>query len=412
MSVTNLYPPSDKACIYDGVWWTATSDNIDQTNFKFVFDVYDADDNQLIRAKIFPDPNTGRGYFDVSGVLRSAVNLEWFKFDYTLQFYNQVLNNTNNLKIEYKVKVGEEYNVGSSGITSLDEISGQTYAYNSINDVWAKGNDYKFAPTTAVGVTEPYGYVSNRPFVTNSQYSKEPILIGVHIKYVDTPLDYFNKFTIKKYNSAGTLLATNYDVYELNPGDDYYMMVNIGVEGINNVMGAGYINSDVAYYTIQIGKDVFRVNLQCNGMYELYTLTFLNRLGMFDTARFSCVNKLIMDVQKKSFERRDVSFNDTGVSYKVAGTNQYNETKINYDGVINWNLKLTMDFPTDEEYEWLSELIYSTKIVLTKYIDGVAYHYPCTIKNSNYEYIQRLSSKLKTLEIEVELGQKRNQMRR
>ena len=117
-----------------------------------------------------------------------------------------------------------------------------------------------------------------------------------------------------------------------------------------------------------------------------------------------------MNVTRKSFERRDVTFNNTGVSYKTDRV--FNESKVNFDGVIDWTINLTMDYPTDAEYEWLSELIYSSKIVLSKVIDGQVRFYPCTIKNSNYEYIKRLSSKLKTLEIEVEIGQKRNQIRR
>lgn len=410
MSITNLYQPSAKACIYDGVWWTALSDKKDETNFKYIFDVFDADGNQLIRSKVYPDPATGRGYFDVSGVLRSAVNLNWGGFFSPLQFYYQVFNNTNHLKVEYSVQVGEEYNVGASGITYLNEASGQTFAFNSINDMWTKGNDYKFAPTATAGVTEPYGYVTNRPFQVKSQYANEPIIIGVHLKYVASPANYYNKFTIKKYNAAGTLLGTAEEIYDLNPGDDVYLLVNIGVEGINNI-ATGFIDSNVAYYTIQCVKDVIRVDLDCNGMYEMYNLIFLNRLGMYDTARFACVNKMSMDVQRKIFEKRDVSFGNTGVSYKL-GSSQYNETKINYDGVINWNLKLTMDFPTDQEYQWLSELIYSTKVILAKNINGTTYFYPVVIKNSNYEYIQRLSSKLKTLEIDVDLSQKRNQMRR
>ena len=376
MSITNLYQPSAAATIYDGIWWTAASDNTSEPNFKYVFDVYDADGNQLIRSKVFPDPSTGRGYFDVAGVLKNAVDPDWFQIS-GLTFYNHVLNNTNNLLIAYSVKIGEEYNVDGSGITNLNMASGATKAYNSINDQWRKGNDYVFAQSSDATA---YGYVTNRPFSTNSKYQNEPIFIGVHIKYTAFPVDYYNKFTFKKYNESGTLIATATDVYELVAGQDFYMLVNIGVEGVNNVLGAGWIDSSVAYYTVQIGKDVFRVS------------------------------KLKMNVTRKSFERRDVTFNNTGVSYKTDRV--FNESKVNFDGVIDWTINLTMDYPTDAEYEWLSELIYSSKIVLSKVIDGQVRFYPCTIKNSNYEYIKRLSSKLKTLEIEVEIGQKRNQIRR
>ena len=39
-------------------------------------------------------------------------------------------------------------------------------------------------------------------------------------------------------------------------------------------------------------------------------------------------------------------------------------------------------------------------------------YYPVTIKNTNYDYIKRISSKLKTLEVDVELNVKRNAIKR
>jgi hypothetical protein len=62
-----------------------------------------------------------------------------------------------------------------------------------------------------------------------------------------------------------------------------------------------------------------------------------------------------------------------------------------------------MNYPTDEEYEWLAELISSPKI----YLEIEGYYYPVTIKNTNYEYSTNQNNGLKALEIEVELNQTR-----
>jgi hypothetical protein len=84
-------------------------------------------------------------------------------------------------------------------------------------------------------------------------------------------------------------------------------------------------------------------------------------------------------------------------------TDVYKESKINYSSKTNWTYKLTMDYPSDENYEWLSELILSPQIYAE--IDGDCY--PVTIKNTNYEYNQARVNGLKPLEIEIELNQTR-----
>jgi hypothetical protein len=72
-----------------------------------------------------------------------------------------------------------------------------------------------------------------------------------------------------------------------------------------------------------------------------------------------------------------------------------------------------MNYPTDEEYRWLSELIASPQIYAKfpeadndfngLYISLM----PVTIKNTNYEYSTNQNNGLKVLEIEVEMNQTR-----
>ena len=180
------------------------------------------------------------------------------------------------------------------------------------------------------------------------------------------------------------------------------------MDAINNEFGDTIFNSnDEGYYTIEIDGKLFRVNIVCKNDYEPINLYFINAYGMFDTARFDCMNKLTMNITRKNFERKEVSFADTSVNY-IQNNNTYSETKINYYSNIDWNYKLMMNFPTDKEWEWLSELIYSPQI----YMQKGDYFYPVTIKTTNYEYYKQIYSKLKTFDIEIEINQKRNGFRR
>jgi hypothetical protein len=120
---------------------------------------------------------------------------------------------------------------------------------------------------------------------------------------------------------------------------------------------------------------------------------------MFDTAKFGLVSKLTMDVERKGFEKRDYSFSGNAVTYY--SNNKYNESKVNYQNKKDYTYKLTMDAPTDAEYEWLAELVASPQIYFEK--DG--YYYPVTIKSTNYEFSKYVNNKLKPFDIEIEMNQ-------
>ena len=130
----------------------------------------------------------------------------------------------------------------------------------------------------------------------------------------------------------------------------------------------------------------------------------MNQYGMFDTARFDLASRLTMDIERKSFTKKDYKF-----GFPAYTVNFYprQETKINYGSKMNWTYKLTMNYPTDEEYVWLAELIASPQIYANfpEVTDGCLM--PITIKNTNYEYSTNQNNGLKVLEIEVELNQTR-----
>lgn len=154
-------------------------------------------------------------------------------------------------------------------------------------------------------------------------------------------------------------------------------------------------------------SSIIRIDIDCNPMYTPVNLYFINAYGMFDTARFNLASRLTMDVERKTFQQRDYTFNNSSVDYYDAN-NVYNESKINYGSKSNHSYKLTMDYPTDAEYQWLAELIVSPQIYAE--IDDI--YYPVTIKTNNYEYSTYTNNRLKAFEIEIELNQTRYNFKR
>ena len=92
--------------------------------------------------------------------------------------------------------------------------------------------------------------------------------------------------------------------------------------------------------------DFATINIDCNPNYTPINLYFINAFGMFDTARFDLASRLTMDVERKAFEQRNYTFNNSSVTY-YDGNNVYNESKINYGSKTNHSYKLTMNFPTN-----------------------------------------------------------------
>jgi hypothetical protein len=148
--------------------------------------------------------------------------------------------------------------------------------------------------------------------------------------------------------------------------------------------------------------NTLQVDLGCNPKYQSYNLHFMNNLGMFDTAKFGLASRLSMDVNRKGYEKRDYTLNTTSVTYYDAN-NKYNSSKVNYLNQNNFTYKLTMDAPTDAEYEWLDELISSPQI----YMEIDSYYYPVNLKNTNYEFSKYVNNRMRVLEVEVEMNQTR-----
>jgi hypothetical protein len=128
----------------------------------------------------------------------------------------------------------------------------------------------------------------------------------------------------------------------------------------------------------------------------------MNHLGMFDTAKFDLASRLTMDVTRKTFAKRDYTLGATAVSYYDAN-NKYVSSKIDYLNKKDHSYKLTMNAPTDAEYEWLAELIDSPQVYFE--LDG--YYYPVSIKNNNYEYSKYVNNRLRVFEVDIDINQTR-----
>ena len=369
--------PSGKPSVHDTLFHCVSSDNSATTDFKYVFDVW-VNGVQKIRIKQFPEPSNSYGYFDASMVARNSITYEWF--EPTGGAINYLPNISGECGIKYQLRVGEEV----SGIVTTNMASGETTAYNYVAPLWQR---------RVITLQDRLNkWLTNRPLYANCEL-EESLYIGF---YTDTNIE----LKCKTYDYSNAQIdsfgSTGFDV------PNGFVQLNIGPSAIQTYLGIT-IDSNVKYYEVQFNSlDKFRVYLTCNPKYSPTSVHFLNRWGVWDTHRFPLVSKLAMQVERKGYEQRDYQFNGTSVDF-MSTVNRYYESKINHSNVAKWNYKLTSDFLTDDEWEWLADLITSPQILMQ--VDG--YYYPVTINVSNYDYKKFVNDKLQPLEIEFELNQKR-----
>jgi hypothetical protein len=91
---------------------------------KYVFDVY-VNGVQKIRVKQFPEPITGKAYFDAGAVVRNSMTYQWFE-PTNVSAYVYEPNLSGEIGLTYNLQVGEDI----SGITTANLASGNTTVFN------------------------------------------------------------------------------------------------------------------------------------------------------------------------------------------------------------------------------------------------------------------------------------------
>ena len=399
MSIDNLINPDSvyKPSVQDDLWSIAESSNSAVTDMKFVWDVY-VNNNLVIRSKTYPNPDTGYGYFNASQVVRNYMTLNYLSSTYAI--VNSYPSTSGGISIDYTLSVGEDV----SGVTSLNQMSGTTTAYNWTPNIFKR-------QVTGEGI-----YQKNNKFVTNRTRAKagltdRNLFIPLHI---DNGTYYEGvDITVFTYGENNAQITSQTSSFDFNYN---YVQLNISPNAINS-QWANLINSNVKFYKVSVRDHIspkpticeFYVDMVCNQKFESSQLHFINQYGMFDTAKFDLVKRLSYNVEKKTYQKNEYSFlvDDLSVNYYDTAL-IFNESKINYGSKIDYSYKLTMNYPSDSDYQWLAELINSPLV----YFEKDAYLYPVSIKETNYEYSEHIFNGLKVFEVNIDLNQQRFGFRR
>ena len=374
ISIVNT--PDAGSTAQDDLWHVVSSTNSTTSEFKYVFDVW-INGVQKIRVRQFADPLTNSGYFNASNVVKNSFSYEWFVPSSVNNFpFISAQPSGGQVYIDYDVRYYEQM----SGVMSAIQASGTTRAYNFMAPVFNRRN--------VTIASKANKWLTNRPNYADS--------FEDNIIYLPVYLTATKNLNVKTYNGSNNLIQTFTQSFSSG-----FTQLNISQPALNIKFGIDF--SSVKFYTIDIaGQEVFKVNIQCAGRYDVKNIHFLNSWGMYESKAFDLVSKMTMNVQRKGFEQADYRMTATAVNYKNDTT--YYESGINYFNKGEYKYNLTSNALTDEEYNWISDLILSPQILLQ---EGTSF-YPVTLTNSSYTFNKYVNDKQKVLQLEFDLNISRN----
>jgi hypothetical protein len=391
MAITEKSTPVLYSSAHEDLFYTVLSDNIAQPNFKYVFDVY-AGATLLARLKVFPEPLYSLGICNVSQIVRSYLANFYFKGQIGTwiavtaagYFYKNIT-----------VKYGEEYGTPVTLFTNLTIATAKNY-YNYYNDILFRD----IAPGALVN------YADN--FLTSGPTTRTVSTSDNFYMYYWNNAAASLTLTIRKYNSAGTLLATQSDA---TLSTNELICLNVGPVAINTAYPA-FIDSSVAYYTIQVGSVLLTFNIDCYPMYQNYRVVFWNQQGGFETVPFRMKSGHRVDKDTKQFGRSNYRYDSNGVIFYQEETTSADVLRGNsavYASTYKHTYQLSTDFLTDAEFSWLQQLVLSP-LVYIEFKDGANnyHHFPVSITDKTYQIKTRRNDKLNAFAIEAQILQNFN----
>jgi hypothetical protein len=347
---------------------TVDSNNNGKCNFRYVCDVYINDIN-VFRFKLFPDPNTGYGFFQLSNVINDYLK-EYMpdEYDAGITIASDTGSNPNKSLVSVKCEFGEEYD-------SSQDCDGEIEIYPNLNTsntfyVFYGAIDYEdwpnFNTTGWSNYVTDHSYSINTPikFLTNRPDN------SVDCSYDD---NYFLDYLMDATSSDDVKLAIR-----LNGDDSQKLTIPIsnfikkqrlriacGPLNINKYYENSIINADVKYYEVWVEvaptsipirvTERFRINVKKPKTYKT-RLGFIGLLGSPEYITFYHRNRKRYDIDRKNFKNYLTSKIGNQWTYSV-GDRESQTYATNAQERHN-----VTTFVNSKETEWLYEMWLSTNV--------------------------------------------------
>ena len=391
MAITILANPKDFAPVYNKMEYLIESTNVAQPNFAYLVDIYiNGSGTKTVRLRIPARPSDNKGKVDIHRVLESALTSDVGNPTGDAGTYD-----ASNSSLSYIVEFGEEY-----GTTLIQYPNEET-------DISRKAFNASLEKRPFINwdVTEYELDGITKKFLTNMPDNNK-VSLNSHgwLYYLDDPAITFINVNVFDLNGS-PLAGAKIDVTASSSDIQFVPSSPASLNNIdvaNLLVGAQpIIDSTVGSYEIQargVGSysetRTFIIEESCK--YNTNTLIFQNNLGAFDSFTF-----YLGDMSMTDIERKDMKVNvDTVVGNDIVYSMNERE-KVTYYTKKSETIKLMSDWISEEESNWLLELMSSPEIYLQEGNELVAV---AKIKATNYTKKKVVRDKLFKIDVELELG--------
>lgn len=415
MAITVQQQPILHSPVSNPLDFVVTSTNTGQSNFRYVCDVYIKGVSSPTFFRFFADkdPQFSSGHFDVHRVIENFVSGDISYSDYGFQ------TNPNSYK-EYQCVFGEAYGPSSGVVTYANLTSGTvSYAWNSSMDfiqfknylsgdyLLAGGNQKKFLTAQTNPVNE----------IGFNDYTENAWLYMMAQGTTDV-----NRMRIKTYDSSGTLIQTvdiTNPYYGLTGQINRFLRFSSGTAQLNLIAASlitsgaqPIITASVAKYTLQtfnatptLSSELFTYKIvdKCTKDSRV-RLHFFNKLGGFDSFTFHASNSQSADINRSKYKRIMGGMS----SANSWAYNKSDSLDINYDVNIKDRIHLVSGWMSEDDNEWLEELITSPWILLDDVTDGFI---SVNIVDTKYNRKKEFNIKVINIEIDIEYTYNRYRQR-
>lgn len=395
MAITILAQPQAYMPAYNNQWFTASSNQVAQPNFKYTVVVTDLISGNTATFQLPARPDT-RCVFDAGPFAENQIRTSNY---IPINLYGWQ-NATGIRKI--RVNIGETYGttpVYTAG-TNIDYI-----IWNGCLDylTFAEYDDADYVYTSSP-VNRKYfaGAIVDYTFSDRSNY----------LYALTSQIGDLYQLQIVTYNSSGAAIGTSYIDNPLQGTatyDDKYICIDIGHKGLTNispgdVTGAyPIITASVAYYEVYDNPDpitpapvlIKTINISCSPKYQVLTVHFLARNGAFLTANFS---KAWEKTKDKTVTQYTQNTQDILPATGGYGYNYFDSPDKQLSVSTQTKIKLRTDWLTDEQISVLQDL-YDTPICYLDMGSGQSYAAIRPVANT-WKDIPKYAEPLQAIELE------------
>jgi hypothetical protein len=356
----------------DLIWmvYDANAVDTDLTDYKYVAEVYiNGSVDPVHVERVYPRPDTGQGLFNFSALVRSYIRP---KYDLNDAVIGAKIINIPDFYATVIVKIREEYD-GEVGEVVLTDTARVFF------------NHYDGKAGSAVSWLVEY---LNKPATARHRTIRMPF--GCPRFFVPVFRSTSDGFDVVVTAQDAATITAGYTPYS----NDLYI-INIAPAAIN-AFTAGHIAPTDTHYTVNIDGEVFNVELICKGLYHNYCLHFIGQSGGWETALFNKARKRSKEIERKEYRQPAYRTSESGCSF-ATGNVQHAQRSV-YAKTWTEKMRLTTDWLTDQDHEWLETLLQSPLV----YMDDGVNIVPVVITNSNYDIKEWINDRITPVAVDVE----------